>query len=255
MMVPFPINPVCVKMRCCFLFAALLLFSVAVAEETDPATVRALRLDKTETNNADLEKIVDEYPNLVELTLSETQITDAGLASLTKLTKLRKIRISKTAVTDEAAQVLAKIPSLEDIDVSQNNFGDKGLKALQPLAKLKRLNLYTTKITDKGLAVLKDFKSRKTLIWLNIDKCSLTDEVIPFLFPLENLEWLHLGRTRLTDAGLAGLTKIKTLKEVSVTNTNVTLEGVKKFHSVLPECKINENVEAEKVEEGQHAAP
>jgi len=214
------------------------------------AAIRALRLDKTETTDADLEKIATEYPNLVELTLSETNITDTGLAPLVKLTKLRKVRISKTAITDEAAKVLAQIPSLEDIDVSQTDFGDNGLKALQPLEKLKRLNLYTTEITDKGLAVLKDFKSRKTLIWLNIDRCSLTDEAISFLFPLENLEWLHLGRTRLTDTGLAELARVATLKEVSVTNTNVTVEGVKKFKSVLPECKVNENAE-----EKQHVAP
>lgn len=230
-------------MFCRSLLIILIHCSIVLADAPDPAAVRALRIDKTETTNADLETIALKYPNLVELTLSETKITDVGLVSLTKLTKLRKIRISKTAITDAAAEVLAQIPTLEDIDVSQTNFGNKGLKALQPLAKLRRLNLYTTKITDKGLVVLMDFKSKKTLVWLNIDKCALTDDAIPFLFPLEKLEWLHLGRTRLTNAGLTALTKMRTLKEVSVTNTNVTLDGVKQFKSVLSECKVNENVE------------
>ena len=213
-------------------------------------TTRALRLDKTETTDAELRIIAYVYPNLVELTLSETQITDAGLAPLKKLTKLRKIRISKTAITDNAAKVLAQIPTLEDIDVSQTSFGDEGLKALQPLEKLKRLNLYTTKITDQGLVALKDFKSQKTLTWLNVDRCTLTDAAIPLLSPLENLEWLHLGWTRLTDAGLEKLAGLKTLKEVHITNTGVTLDGVKKFKSALPECKVNENVE-----ETQNVAP
>jgi Leucine-rich repeat (LRR) protein len=224
---------------CCVL---MFLLSIAVAQAPDPATVRALRLDKTATTDADLAMIADKHPNLVELTLSETKITDAGLVPLTKLTKLRKIRISKTAITDDAAKVLAQIPTLEDIDVSQTHFGDKGLKALQPLTKLKRLNLYTTKITNKGLIVLKDFKSRKTLVWFNIDKCSLTDKAVPFLFPLEKLEWLHLGRTRLSDEGLITLAELKTLKEISVTNTQVTLDGIKQFKLVLPQCKVNENI-------------
>ena len=223
---------------------------IAPTDVSDLTTVRALRLDQTETTDADLARITIEYPNLVELTLSETSITNAGLAPLTTLTKLRKIRLSKTAITDDAAKILAQIPTLEDIDVSQTLFGDNGLKTLQPLGKLKRLNLYRTKITDKGLTGLKDFPSRQTLVWLNVDRCSLTDEAIPLLFPLENLEWLHLGWTRLTDAGLAKLAGLQTLKEIFITHTNVTLDGITKFKSVLPECKVNENVG-----ETSHVAP
>jgi Leucine-rich repeat (LRR) protein len=237
------------------LFASFLLNlpaspAVLRADETaeEMTKVRQLKLDNTETTDADLQRIAEKYPNLVELTLSGTKISDAGVVHLAKLTKLRNLRISKSAITDSVAKTLAKIPSLEIIDVSQTSFGDKGLAELKTLPKLKKLNLYTTKITDNGLGVLKDFKSAKTLVWLNIDKCVLTDAAVVKLAPLEKLEWLHLGRTALSDAGLETLANYQTLKEVSITNTNVTKNGVAKLKAALPNCKINENTESQHTE-------
>lgn len=205
--------------------------------------VKQLKLDNTETGDDDLKKIVDENPNLIELTLTGTKITDNGVRHLTQLKKLKKVRISKTAISNEVGESLAKISTLEDIDVSQTDFGNDGLAALKLLPRLKRLNLYTTKINDNGLDVLKNFASAKTIVWLNIDQCPLTDAAIAKLVPLEHLEWLHLGRTELTDFGLDDLTQLKTLKEVSITNTKVSRGGVDKLKTALPDCKINENVE------------
>ncbi|MDR0337495.1 MAG: hypothetical protein LBI18_10435 [Planctomycetaceae bacterium] len=206
-----------------------------------PSAIKQLKLDHTEIGDADLKKIVAENPNLTELTLTGTKITDAGISYLTQLTKLKKIRISKTAISNIAAENLAKITTLEDIDVSQTEFGNTGLEMLKLLPRLKRLNLYTTKITDNGLDVLRDFVSAKTIVWLNIDQCPLTDVAITKLVPLENLEWLHLGRTELTDSGLNNLAQLKTLKEVSVTNTKVSRNGIDQLKTALPHCKINEN--------------
>ncbi|MDR3183599.1 MAG: hypothetical protein LBT89_11910 [Planctomycetaceae bacterium] len=221
------------------LFPLLCLFAVNAAA-AEPIVIKQLKFDNTWTTDSDLVKIVANNPELVELTLGHTKITDAGLAPLKKLTKLRKLRISNnTAITDKAAETLAEMPSLQDIDVSQTSFGNKGLAQLRTLPNLKRLNLYTTAITDSGLDVFAEFKSAEKILWLNIDKCSITDAAAAKLAPLKNLQWIHFGRTELTDTGLEILSRYKTLKEVSVTNTKVTPAGVEKLQAALPECKVN----------------
>ena len=58
----------------------------AVEEPLEISMDRVLKLDNTETDDADLEKICRTYPELVELTLGGTKVTDAGLVHLVQLT-------------------------------------------------------------------------------------------------------------------------------------------------------------------------
>ena len=183
-----------------------------------PTTLRLLRLDNTDTDDAELAKICSKNPELVELTLGNTKITDAGLAHLTKLTKLRVIRLSRTVITDTGMSVLAKCEMLENVDVSQTKIGDFGVWELRALPRLKNLNLYLTFVTDAGLDSFRrgDHRSATRIERLNLDKCPITDEGIPKLASLTNLAWLHLGGTAITDTGLSELAKFESLKEAIV---------------------------------------
>jgi Leucine-rich repeat (LRR) protein len=212
--------------------------------ETVATAVRALRLDNTATNDAELEKICSQNPELVELTLGNTKITDAGLAHLRELKKLRKIRISKTAITDAGMSGLAKCETLEDVDVSQTKIGDNGVRELRALPRLKNLNLYLTLVTDQGLDSFRkeDYRSATKIERLNLDKCPITDSGLAHLASLKSLAWLHLGGTAITDAGLTELAKLETLKEAIVTKTETTLEGVETLRRKRPDMNLRDNV-------------
>ena len=217
--------------------------------------VRALRLDNTETDDEELKKICAQHPELVELTLGGTKVTDAGLNHLTQLPRLRVIRLSRTAITDEGMSILAKCETLESIDVSQTNIGDKGVKALKTLPRLRILNLYMTFVTDKGLASFQDEEHRSAarIEQLNLDRAPITDEGISKLAALTNLAWLHLGATAITDTALVELAKFESLKETVVTRTETTVEGVEKLRRDRPDMtvrdNVSENVSAEAIEE------
>ena len=209
-----------------------------------PAGQRQLRLDNTDTDDAELERICRENPELVDLTLGATKITDAGLEYLPQLTKLRKIRLSKTAITDAGMSTLATCERLEDVDVSQTKIGDSGVGELRALPRLKRLNLYLTLVTDSGLnSFRKDgYRSAETIEWLNLDKCPITDDGLAALASLTNLAWLHLGGTAMTDVGLAELAKLRPVREAIVTKTETTLEGVERLRRDRPDMKVRDNV-------------
>jgi len=211
---------------------------------TLPPPLRVLRLDNTETDDTELEKICQQNPELVELTLGGTKITDAGLEHLQQLKKLRKIRLSKTAITDAGLTRLAKCESLEDVDVSQTKTGDAGVGNLGKLPRLKNLNFYLTLVTDQGLDTFRkeDYRSATKIERLNLDKCPITDAGLPKLASLTSLAWLHLGGTAVTDAGLAELAKLETLKETIVTKTETTLDGIETLRKVRPDMNVRDNV-------------
>jgi len=208
-----------------------------VEEPLEISMDRVLRLDNTETGDAELEKICRTYPELAELTLGRTKVTDVGLVHLVQLTKLKKIRLSQTAITDDGMNALAKCKTLEDIDVSQTKISSPGARELAVLPRLKKLNLYLTLVTNSGLDAFP-----ATIEWLNLDKCPITDEGLAKLASLSKLAWMHLGGTAITDAGLAELAKLLPLKEVIVTKTETTFEGVEKLRQDRPDMKVRDNV-------------
>jgi hypothetical protein len=209
-----------------------------------PYPDRVKKFDDQQISDEDMEKICRDYPELVELALQGTQVTDAGLVHLQLLPKLRKIRLAKTAITDAGMKNLAKCETLVDIDVSQTKIGDSSVGELRALPRLRNLNLYLTHVTDLGLYFIggQDFLSAAKIERLNLDKCPITDDGLPKLASLTKIKWIHLGGTAITDAGLAELAKFETLTEAIVTKTETTLEGIEKLREARPDMNVRDNV-------------
>lgn len=80
--------------------------------------------------------------HIVWADLARTKVTDAGLASLAKMSNLERLHLENTAITDG------------------------GLAQLSGLTKLEYLNIYGTKTTDAGIAKLATNKALKKLyVW------------------------------------------------------------------------------------------
>lgn len=103
--------------------------------------------------------------HLSELTLSATQITDAGLAQLESLQQLSGLSLQHTMITDQGLKHLAKLKNLTWLDLSRTAITDEGLAQLRGLSQLKVLDLRHTRISDRGLEQLRALKS---LYWLDI---------------------------------------------------------------------------------------
>ncbi len=131
------------------LLVALLMlpFLIGCSEKPKP---EILELPQS-TTDAQLAEKLKGLTKLKKLDLRFTQITDAGLAHLKGLTKLEELHLGyNTNTTDAGLAHLKGLTKLEGLFLSETNITDAGLVHLKGLTKLEFLNLWNTNITDAG---------------------------------------------------------------------------------------------------------
>ncbi|MBK8094013.1 MAG: hypothetical protein IPK32_19090 [Verrucomicrobiaceae bacterium] len=92
---------------------------------------------------------------------------DKELALLAPIAQhLAWVDLSRSQITDAAADTLAKMVNLERLHLENTKFSDAGLAKLAALPNLEYLNLYGDKVTDGGIAKLATAKALKKLfLW------------------------------------------------------------------------------------------
>jgi Leucine-rich repeat (LRR) protein len=140
--------------------------------------------------------------NLRHLYLKDTQITDAGLASLTSLTRLRLLSLGRNTSDDGLAKI-APMKSLVYVDLEATQVTDAGLRHLAALPNLEKLNLSGRPISDDGLRQLRGIT---TLNELHLRGCKdITDDGFLSLREMKNLKSVDLGRTQIGPGCLSQL--------------------------------------------------
>ena len=205
--------------------------------EGDNLTLRA------QINDRVLQKLVDEKFFAYEtfINLSNTGITDVGLASLAQLSNLRNLNLSGcTGITDEGLASLAQLTSLRTLFLSGcTSITDAGLASLASLQHLKYLKLSgCTGITDEGLASLAQLKRLGTLY---LSGCTgITGVGLAPLAQLPNLQLLKLsGCTGITDERLESLAQLSQLYLLDLSGcTGITRNALNKLRNKLGRTSI-----------------
>jgi Leucine-rich repeat (LRR) protein len=141
-----------------------------------------------------------ELKTLQRLNISDTPLSDTGLADIAKLNGLKILLLSfhgsklqPPQFTDAGVAHLRSCRALEEIDLGSSRVGDAALAGLSGATKLRTLRLYNCRrVTDTGLQ---------------------------YLQPLSHLESLDLWGATLTGNGLRyldGMTSLRTLRLDSV---------------------------------------
>jgi len=123
-------------------------------------------------------KYLAALPELAELNLLGSNVTDAGLAHLKGLTQLRCLWLANTRITGS------------------------GLRHLRGNVGLELLSLENSHVTDEGLASLEHFPS---ITSLDLADTHVTDAVLIHLRNSRNIQYLFLFRTQVTGTGFAHL--------------------------------------------------
>lgn len=103
------------------------------------AGVEAIRtLRDLDTINLDSSNIADltgfqYFPKLKELSLSETPVDDAGLASASRLTELTTLNLTGTKVTDAGLSYLQPLKKLTHLRLTETNTSSDAISALEKM--------------------------------------------------------------------------------------------------------------------------
>ena len=111
-------------------------------------------------------------PNIAELDLSRTSITDASLEHIASFARLTKLNLSNTKVGDEGIAKLVNLKKLDWLNLYGTEVTDAALPSIAKIRSLRTMYFYKSKVTADGLGKLKkafpsakivgDIKSRKS---------------------------------------------------------------------------------------------
>ena len=148
--------------------------------------------------------------------------------------------------------------NLRELTISNNLISDEGLRNLAPLAKLEVLNVQQTQVTGETLTILSAMNSLREL---RLDGCPLSDEGGLMIGHLRSIRWVTLRSPRLkilgqidwpdslervrfeecqlNDEELIRLANCPNLREILVSSTQVTDDGIKRFRQSRPTVNIS----------------
>lgn len=104
--------------------------------------------------DAELGKLAPVADRLVDLNLSRSKVTDAGLATVAGMKNLKRLNLANTAVTDAGIDHLAGLAALEYLNLVGTKATDAALPKLEKSASLKKLYVWQTGVTKPAAEAL-----------------------------------------------------------------------------------------------------
>ena len=179
-------------------------------------------------------------PQIERLDLSQTRISDQGLAYLKTATKLvevnlayaekigdpahavikhwknlRKLNLRGTVIADETAASAASLPELEVLDIADTIVGDVGVEALAAAQKLKVLSMGNIRMSEVGFQSLRQLT---TLSHLDLSgkrhqgPANISARGIEAIASLRQLKVLKLGHTKFPAKSFSALTAMPAIE-------------------------------------------
>lgn len=135
----------------------------------DKGRLYRIELQRGRVRDDDLARFVEWVPDLEEIDLTGTKVTDAGIEVIAGLTKLRKLQLSATKITSAAIVHLVRLPALTDIYLINTAIDDTAIEGLARMTGLRKLSVSGTKLTADGLERLRQALPTTTIIAVQVD--------------------------------------------------------------------------------------
>ncbi len=157
---------------------------------------------------------------LRDLDLDSAGVRGPGLAHLTGMTRLESLDLSRCTVADADLAHLARLKSLKALDLDGRGITDAGLAHLAGLTRLERLRIWEGPVTAGGLAHLRGLVRLRSL--------ALNGTKVESLEPIRHLDLasLDLFSTPIDDAGLAPVAAFRSLQRLDLGDTRVGDAGL-----------------------------
>ena len=176
---------------------------------------------------------VAELPSLKRLYIGfirGSQVTNAGLRHLSKLTLLEELALTGERMSDSGLVYLRGLPRLEYLFLRGTNFTDRGCVHLKDLPSLRTLSFHegVAHITDAGLVHISEMPKLESLCLHGMS--NITDDGLAYLSKMRSLKKLEIGSSQVTDRGLSYLKEIKTLERIDLPQRNQRITDIGLAH-------------------------
>lgn len=166
--------------------------------------------------------------NLVELTITDTAVSQDALKSIATLPKLQKLTLSGCSLTNISS--LEKATGITTLDLSENAIRD--ISALSTMTNLSELHLQHNAVSD-----ISPLASNTKLTKVDISHNALT--TIAPLSSLTAITWLDANTNSITELGEIG--KLTSLTYLSVESNQLTDVSKLANCAALTELNISSN--------------
>lgn len=174
-------------------------------------------------------KALAEMPQLEELQLNESKISNKGLEALARLKNLKKLGLRGTKITDAGIPALAAFEKLEHLELGVNlQITDKGAPAIAKLKSLRYLDLHLTRVLDEGMKSIATMDHLRGLYFMNTRS---TAKGLKALGALKDLERFQIDGHAVnpdTVAAVVGMKKLKYLN-LNIAHSDKTSAGDAEF--------------------------
>jgi Leucine Rich repeat len=172
--------------------------------------------------DAGVAHLVERMPNLTDIDLSGTSISDRSLDRLSALQSARRLVLSWTRVTDAAASALSRFTRIERLNLWGTATGDGVIAALQGAHTLRELCTGSA-VSDAGIPHLRDIPAFGTR--------AHTEARVGMDDPDGPTNHLQL-RGRFTPGGLSGLADLHGVVSLDMDDAAMALPGEVLAHVV-----------------------
>ncbi len=184
--------------------------------------LKGTKIDKEITANLPMKK-------LVCLNLSETEISDELLGSLTGAKKLQSLDIGKCPAGINAGKMIGSCPQMEFLDLSETNFDDASLEEISALKSLRNLSLSGTKISDASADTIKDLKALRRL---DLSKTKAGDKIAESVSKLPLLCDLSIAWTEIGEEGIAQFSAMPELSQLDARGLKLGKKSIAFFSGI-----------------------
>ncbi|KAH7655057.1 F-box and leucine-rich repeat protein 2/20 [Dioscorea alata] len=166
-------------------------------------------------------------PNLQEVDLTDCDLDDSALESLSRCSELMKLKLGLCpSITDDGLDYIAKCEKLQELDLYRcTGIGDDGLAALAyGCKKIRKLNLcYCTRISDQGMKYVSCLPELKDLELRGLTQVTSLG-IVAIAFGCKNLTELDLKRcSAVDDLGFLGLARYAiNLRQINISYCNIS---------------------------------
>lgn len=161
---------------------------------------------------------------VVAVDFRRSWVTDSDLAKLAQLTRLERIDLSHTKISDEGLEKLIPLQNVGFLNLHYAEYvSDLGVAHLKHWTNLKYLNLRGTKVTSH---VLQHVSGMRNLRTLDIGHSRVNDDSFEYLVNLEQLESLSFGGNKMNGTSFPQLRLLPKLRELSIAGKQRTDSGL-----------------------------